>query len=91
MSVVEFQTPAFSRRDPDMICWRVAAIYRCCLRLGMSRDWAISKLREISPEGHRDHMADLWFADIENVRRFRGAGGAGTQSSRAEPDLAMAA
>jgi hypothetical protein len=69
MTIVTFDQPAFTRRNPDMICWRVSAIYRCCLRLGMSKEWAVSKLREISPEGHRDHMADLWFANIESVRR----------------------
>lgn len=56
-------------RNPDMTCWRVAAIYRCCLRLGMSKDWAVEKLREISPGGQRDHMADVWFMGIEDARR----------------------
>lgn len=69
MNVATFEQPAFARRGQDMICWRVSAIYRCCLRLGMSKDWAIEKLREICPEGHRDHMADVWFANMEDVRR----------------------
>lgn len=69
MTVMTFEKPAFARRDRDMICWRVSAIYRCCLRLGMSREWALEKLREISPEGHRDHMVNVWFANIEDVRR----------------------
>lgn len=70
MTIATFAQPAFTRRDPDMICWRVSAIHRCCLRLGMSKDWALEKLREISPEGHRDHMADIWFSNMEDVRRF---------------------
>ncbi|MFX4300314.1 hypothetical protein [Pseudosulfitobacter pseudonitzschiae] len=70
MTVVDFKKPAFARRNSDMICWRVAAIYRCCLRLGMSKEWALEKLREICPEGHRDHMADVWFSNIEDVRRY---------------------
>ncbi|CAN0566646.1 unnamed protein product [Laminaria digitata] len=41
MTVVDFKKPAFARRNSDMICWRVAAIYRCCLRLGMSKEWAL--------------------------------------------------
>jgi len=70
MTIETLKKPAFARRNPDMICWRVSAIYRCCLRLGMDKDWALEKLREICPEGHRDHMADLWFSNIEDVRRF---------------------
>jgi hypothetical protein len=69
MNIVRLETPAFARRDQDMICWRVSAIYRCCLRLGMDKAWALKKLREISPEGHRDHMADVWFMNIEDLRR----------------------
>jgi len=70
MTVVTFNTPAFARRSPDMICWRVAAIYRSCLRLGMSKTWALEKLREIAPDGKRDHMADIWFANMDSVRRY---------------------
>lgn len=70
MTVVKFSTPAFARRNPDMIAWRVSAIHRCCLHLGMSKEWAIEKLREISPEGRRDHMADLWFTNIKSVRDY---------------------
>lgn len=87
MTIVTVDTPAFARRNPDMICWRVSAIYRCCLRLGMSKDWALEKLREISPEGHRDHMADVWFANMDSVRRFHMAQHAAAQ----EPALQMAA
>ena len=70
MTVLTFNTPAFARRKPDMICWRVAAIYRSCLRLGMSKNWALEKLREINPDGKRDHMADIWFANMDAVRRY---------------------
>lgn len=70
MTIATFTQPSFACRDPDMICWRVSAIHRCCLSLGMGKDWALEKLREISPEGHRDHMADIWFSNMEEVRRF---------------------
>ncbi len=70
MTVVTFKTPAFARRDADMICWRVSAIYRCCLRLGMPKSWALEKLREISPDGKRDHMTGVWFSNIESVRSY---------------------
>lgn len=70
MTLVSFQQPNFSRRNPDMICWRVSAIYRCILRFGKDRDWALEKIREISPDGKRDHMVDIWFANIENVRDY---------------------
>lgn len=48
-------------RDPIYACWRVAAIQRCVNRKGMSRDWALAKLREIAPDGSRDQMLYAWF------------------------------
>jgi len=63
-----FRPRSLRRRHPDMICWRVSAIYRCCLRYRKSKDWALEKLREISPEGHRDIMADIWFTDIAQLQ-----------------------
>jgi hypothetical protein len=68
MTIVTFENPSITRRHPDMICWRVAAIYRCCLRVGMSKEWALEKLREIAPDGKRDHMADIWFAGMNYAR-----------------------
>jgi hypothetical protein len=88
MTVVTFNTPAFARRNRDMICWRVSAIYRCCLRLGKSKTWALEKLREISPEGKRDHMADIWFANIEEVRRYHFSC---TEAQEDMPEMAQAA
>jgi len=87
MTVVSFNTPAFSRRNQDMICWRVSAIYRCCLRLGKSKAWALEKLREISPDGKRDHMADIWFANMDSVRRYHFA----QVEKHQMPELAAAA
>lgn len=70
MTLISFHQPAFSRRNPDMLCWRISAIYRCVLRFGKDRNWALEKIREISPDGTRDHMVDLWFSNIEDVRSF---------------------
>lgn len=77
------------RRNPDMICWRVAAIHRCCVHLGMSKDWALEKLREISPEGHRDHMADLWFASMEDVRDYRRRQREAREAAEVEEDFGL--
>lgn len=54
---------AFTKR-----AWRTAAIYRCCRTRGMSRSWALEKIRAISPEGARDHLVDLWFVDMDRLR-----------------------
>lgn len=54
-------------RDPIYQCWRVAAIYRCVLRNGMGRDWALARLRDVSPDGRRDHMVDIWFLGLEQI------------------------
>lgn len=48
--------------------WRMVAIYRCCVHFNMSREWALSKVREVCPRGRKDHMVDLWFTDMQNVR-----------------------
>lgn len=58
--------PLFLKR-----AWRGAAIYRCCVRFGKDRDWAIEKIREIAPDGSRDHLVHLWFVDIEQMRARR--------------------
>lgn len=59
-------------RNPIYICWRVAAIRRCVDRKGMSRDWALSKLREIAPDGSRDQMLTTWFPTFEASSGPRG-------------------
>lgn len=50
--------------------WRVAAIYRCCVRYGKSQEWAkekLSELRKLNAEGfviaHPSfpRIADIWF------------------------------
>lgn len=54
-------------RDPILMCWRVAAIYRCVLRYKKPREWALEKLREIAPDGSRDQMLDIWYLGIERL------------------------
>lgn len=54
---------AFTKR-----AWRTAAIYRCCLNRGMDKDWAMEKIREIAPDGTRDHLVELWFVDMDRLR-----------------------
>lgn len=44
--------------------WRMAAIYRCCINAAKTRDWALEKVREVFPDGSRDHVVDLWFTDM---------------------------
>ena len=63
-------TARLSRRPRDMLCWRMAAIHRCCIRHGKTRDWALARVREICPDGHRDHMVDVWFMGIDRIRTF---------------------
>jgi hypothetical protein len=46
-------------RDPIFQCWRVAAIYRCVLRYGMSPDVARAHLRALDPTGRKDHLLDI--------------------------------
>lgn len=58
-------------RDPIYQCWRVAAIYRCVLRYGKDRDWALRHLRELDPTGRKDHMVDIWLMGIEQARPVR--------------------
>lgn len=56
-------------RDPIYQCWRIAAIYRCVLRYGCDRDWALKRVREAAPDGRKDHLVDLWFLGLENFRK----------------------
>lgn len=53
--------------DPS---WRIAAIYRCCVRYGKDREWCYQQLEKIKPaslEGSvlNTHstlrIADIWF------------------------------
>ncbi len=55
-------------RDPIYQCWRVAAIYRCVLRHGKVRNWALRHLRDLDPTGRKDHLVDVWFMGIEQTR-----------------------
>lgn len=57
--------------DATRTCWRVAAIYRCCLRYDASPEWAIGRMREIFPDGTRDHMVGIWFMGMEGLRERR--------------------
>lgn len=56
-------------KDPIFQCWRVAAIYRCVLRYGKGRDWALARLRDLDATGRKDHMVDVWFLGAENEGR----------------------
>lgn len=59
------------RKNPLYECWRVAAIYRCVLHYGQSKEWALDKLREIRDDGYRDALVDNWFTDIATLREAR--------------------
>ena len=62
----------------------MVAIYRCCVRYGKDREWAKARVREVCPQGHRDYMLDVWFADIENIRARH------KRTSEPEVELALA-
>lgn len=57
-------------RDPIFQCWRVAAIYRCVLRYGKGRDWALRHLRDLDPTGRKDHLVEVWFMGVEQTRAW---------------------
>ncbi len=57
-------------RNPDHACWRLAAIYRCCIRFGMDSAWALRQVRGVSPDGGRDHMVANWFTDMDRIREL---------------------
>lgn len=59
------------RKDPLYECWRVAAIYRCVLHYGQSREWALEKLRAIRDDGRFEAVVDNWFTDIDSLRASR--------------------
>lgn len=53
-------------REPIYTCWGGAAIQRCVDRKkGMSRNWDLSRLREIAPDGSRDQMLAVWFPTFD--------------------------
>lgn len=58
-------------RLPERRAWRTAAIYRCCLRFGKDASWALRKIREICPDGSRDHLVENWFIDMDRLRDLR--------------------
>lgn len=74
--------------DAARTCWRVAAIYRCCLRHGASPSWARDRLREIYPDGSRDHLVEAWFLGMDLLR---GRITAEQERARAGRDRAIAA
>lgn len=51
--------------------WRAAAIYRCCLRHGMGRAWAMSRMSEAVPERDHRETVENWFTDMEYLRARR--------------------
>ncbi|MCW3784292.1 hypothetical protein [Defluviimonas salinarum] len=51
-------------QDATRTCWRMAAIYRCCIRYGKDEAWALRKVREIFPSGSRDAVVTNWFTDM---------------------------
>lgn len=68
--------------------WRTAAIYRCCRRYGKDRIWAMGRIREVAPDGTRDHLVDIWFNDTERLfQRHRQA----SAGAAAGADLRLAA
>lgn len=79
---------AFTKR-----AWRTAAIYRCCRTRGMSRAWALEKVRGIAPDGARDHLVELWFVDIDRLRQRLQARSelAGLNGGQDAPPLRLAA
>ena len=54
--------------DAGKTCWRVSAIYHCCIRFGKSRTWALLKIREIFPDGTRDVLVENWWSDMSNLQ-----------------------
>lgn len=67
-------TPRIHRtagQGPEQTCWRMAAIYRVCLRRDVTRSWVQRKIREVFPCGSRDGMADIWMAHQSLMQRTR--------------------
>jgi hypothetical protein len=60
--------PPYGPRDPLWRAWRMAAIYRCCLRYEKDEAWALEKVREVHPDGSRDGMVGIWFMGMEEFR-----------------------
>lgn len=57
------------KRSFLMKAWRMAAIYRCCLRHEADPEWALMRVREIYPDGSRDREVDNWFTDMAELRQ----------------------
>lgn len=55
--------------DSMRTCWRVAAIYRCCLHYGASEAWARERLAEIFPHRPVEEIVHNWFVDMPALRR----------------------
>ena len=73
-------------RSSDMICWRVAAIYRSCVHYGKEKSWAISKMRELFPNGSRDSLIENWWYDMPSLQARHAA-----KRSLVENSIALAA
>lgn len=56
--------------DPIFRCWRINAIYRCVLRYGKSKEWALREVRKTCQGRSHDYLVDNWFIDI-NIFRMK--------------------
>jgi len=61
------------KRDFLLKAWRMAAIYRCCIRFEAPHDWAIERVRELYPDGSRDRDVENWFTDMPDLCQSRGS------------------
>jgi len=50
--------------------WKMAAIYRCCIRYGMEKSCALAAVRKHFPDGSRDQTVEIWFQGMENIHEF---------------------
>jgi hypothetical protein len=58
----------YGPRDPLWRAWRMAAIYRCCIRFAKDEAWALEKVREIHPDGSRDALVGVWFMGMADLQ-----------------------
>jgi len=64
---------------PDPV-WRVAVIYRCCVRYNKDQEWCLDQLTQLqshSAEGKVitntsiSYLADIWFRETHNNSHMR--------------------
>lgn len=55
----------------ERTCWRMAAIYRVCVRQDVTRAWVLRRIREVFPCGTRDNMADIYMMSHHFMKRTR--------------------